>query len=178
MTYQISTQLPMYSGYGAQANQFPLVYDSLSRPILCWTETPRGLPFWSADSGVTISGISANRGREITLDSGRSYYIWARPTFGASTANTSIEVGIYISGTNTLVGTKGRGQTGQSLRLMTEIYGLTAAAVILPSDFSGSTLVLDVRFDTISGTWNQNAQPVNGNTDAQGQGELVIYSTP
>ena len=178
MTYQTTTLLPMYTGYGAQANEFPIVYDSLSRPIICWTETPRGLPFWSADSGVTISGISTNRGREITLDSGRSYYIWARPNFGASAANTSIEVGIYINGTNTLVGTKGRGQTGQSLRLLTEIYGMTASAVILPSDFSGSTLVLQVRFDTLSGTWNQNAQPVNDDTDAQGQGELVIYSTP
>lgn len=174
MTYQISTQLPMYTGSGAQANEFPIVYDSLSRPILCWSATNR-VPFWSADSGVTISGISTDRGREITLDSGRSYYIWARPNFGASAANTSIEVGIYISGTNTLVGTKGRGQTGQSLRLMTEIYGLTAAAVILPSDFSGSTLVLDVRFDTITGTWNQNAAPGDA---AQGRGNLVIYSTP
>ena len=170
-------QCPIYAASALHVNQSPIVYDSASRPILCWADTGR-VPFFSADSGVTISGISTTSGREITLESGRSYYIWARPNFGASSASTSIEVGIYLNGTNTLVGTKGRGQTGQSLRLMTEIYGSTAAAVILPSDFSGSTLVLQVRIDTLSGSWNQNASPVNNDTDAQGLGTLVIYSTP
>lgn len=174
----IIPQCPLYVGLATHVNQSPIVYDSLSRPILCWSSVSGSGSFWSADAGVTIGGVSTNRGREITLDSGRSYYIWARPNFGASSANTSIEVGIYLDGTNTLVGTKGRGQTGQSLRTMTEIYGLTAAAVILPADFSGATMVLQVRIDTISGSWNQNADPVNNATAAQGIGSLVIYSTP
>ena len=39
MTYQTTTLLPMYTGYGAQANQSPIVYYSLSRPIICFPVT-------------------------------------------------------------------------------------------------------------------------------------------
>lgn len=176
MTHYIP-MCPLYTGSATQVDQNPIVYDSQSRPILCWADTGR-IKFFSADSGISVSGISAGRGREITLQSGRSYYIWARPNYGATVSNTIIETGIYLNGTNTLVGTKGRCKIGESLRLQTEIYGLSAAAVILPSDFSGSTLTVQVRFEILAGGWNNQANPVNDDTDAQGRGSLVIYSTP
>ena len=183
MTY-INPSCPMYASYATQANELPIVYDSLSRPIICWAGTGR-TQYFHDDSGVTLSGVTFDpatgqlgRGRDITLESGRSYYVWARPLMGASAANTSIECGIYIKNTNTQLGTTGRGQTGQSLRLMTEIYGPSAAAVILPTDFTGPNMIIDIRFTTITGTWNGNAGPVSGNTNAQGRGTLVIYSTP
>jgi hypothetical protein len=137
-----------------------------------WNPTTNRIPHPSSAWGVTMSV-----GSTITLSSGRSYYLFARPNVGGTAAGTSAKFAFHDTTSGAQYGTEGRVYTGQSSRSLTSLYSKGAAAIIIPSDFSGATLSLELRLTVLSGGLNTSVVPTNNDTAAQGIGSIIIYAT-